>query len=1109
MDVGDWLRELGLGQYEATFRDNAIEADILPDLTESDFEKLGLLLGHRKRLLKAISSLDPSVIASAPVSHGTTATAAERRQITVMFCDLVGSTAMSTRLDPEDLRTIIGSYHRCCAALVEHHGGFVAKYMGDGVLAYFGYPQAHEHDAERAVQAGLALTEAVPKLTTPANAPLEVRIGIATGLVVVGDLVGSGDAQERGVVGETPNLAARLQGLAEPGMVVLSDSTRRLIGNLFDLTDLGRKDLKGIDGLVRVWAALRPSAVASRFDALRVTGPTALVGREEEMELLIRRWSRASGGEGQVILLSGEAGIGKSRLSAALMERLVTTSHTQLRFFCSAQRTDSALHPVIAQLERVAGFAHDDTPVARLDKFDTLLAQTATPPEHAALLAELLSLPNDGRYPELKLPAPQRRQRTLQALIAQMEVLAGHSPVLMIFEDAHWTDPTSLELFGRIVDRIAALPVLLVVTSRPEFNAPWIGRPHVSAITLNRLVQRDAGAIIDSVAGAETLPADIRRAIIERTDGIPLFVEEMTRAVVEAGNESDSGRASTESSTLAVPASLHASLMARLDRLGPAKEIVQVGAAIGREFSHALLAVAAGKSEAELRQALDRIVEAGLVVRQGVPPQATYLLKHALVQDAAYGMLLREPRRALHARIAAALETQFADTAEAEPEVLANHFSRADLPDQAARSFERAGDRAAARSAYAEAVAHFSAALMQLSRLPTSEERSRRELAVLFKQGPAVLTLRGLRNTDIEQIYQHAYDIARELADEHGLFKALWGLWFFANLGRRTDVARERVAELILLSQRSGDEALLLEAIHCRWSTAFFSGDVADIFESVRDGLKLYDREKHSRLGAEFGGHDPGVCAYTVRGTAFAQVGDRRQAIENIERGVELARAVNQPSSEIFAMINALYTYQMLGDRPGVLNWASKMLDLANRFELPAQRSTATFLAAWAGACDGNLDAGLKAMEAEFDRVSRLGPLPVFYVGLMARVRIEAGQAAQALELLDDIIKTVREPGVGIYVPEIHRLRGECLLRLHSGDFSAAIREFETAIVTAKRQQARIFQLAAAFSLAQASADAGRAENAVAPLREAVEALGDDCDAAQLAQAREWLAAHS
>ena len=531
-----------------------------------------------------------------------------------------------------------------------------------------------------------------------------------------------------------------------------------------------------------------------------------------------------------------------------------------------------------------------------------------------------------------------------------MEALTRQSSVLMVFEER--TGPTRqvLKLFGRIVDRIAALPVLLIVTSRPEFTAPWIGRPHVTALTLNRLVQRDAGAIIDSVAGDKALPADIRSAIIERTDGIPLFVEEMTRAVLEAGSENGSGRSSTEPapSALAVPPSLHASLMARLDRLGPAKEIVQIGAAIGREFSYALLAAAAGKSEAELGQALDRIVEAGLAVRQGVPPQAIYILKHALVQDAAYGVLLREPRRALHARIAAALETQFPETAETEPEVLARHFSNADLPDQAARSFERAADRAIARSAYAEAVSHFSAALAQLDRLPASEERSRRELTVLFKQGPAVLTLRGLRNADIEQIYQRACDIARELSDEHGLFKALWGLWFFANLGRRTDVARERVAELILLSQRSGDEALLLEAIHCRWSTAFFSGDVADIFDSVRDGLKLYDREKHSRLGAEFGGHDPGVCAYTVRGTAFAQLGDRRQAIENIERGVELARAANQPSSEIFAMINALYTFQMLGDRPGVLNWASKMIELANRLELPAQRSIGTFLSAWA-----------------------------------------------------------------------------------------------------------------------------------------------------------------
>ena len=536
-----------------------------------------------------------------------------------MFCDLVGSTALSARLDPEDMRGIIGAYHGCCTALVERHGGFVAKYMGDGVLAYFGYPHAHEHDAERAVQAGLAIVEAAPKLVTAAGSPLRVRVGIATGLVVVGDLVGSGEAQERGVIGETPNLAARLQAIAEPDAVVIAEGTRRLLGNLFVLRDLGALDLKGIAGPARAWAALRSSSAESRFEALHASGLTALVGREEEFELLLRRWSRAKSGEGQVVLLSGEAGIGKSRLTAALLERLAGEPHTRLRYFCSPQHTDSALYPIIGQMERAAGLAHDDTPQAKLDKLDAVLAPTSTSIEHAALFAEMLSLPNDGRYPALDLTAPQRRQRTFEALVSQVEALTRQSPVLMIFEDAHWTDPTSLEAFGRTVDRIAGLRALLIVTFRPEFEAPWIGRPHVTTLTINRLAQRDIDVMIDRVAGNKLIPASVRQDIVERTDGIPLFVEEMTKAVLEAESEGEARRtvAAVPSPALAVPASLHASLMARLDRLGSAKEVAQIGAAIGREFSHALLAAVARKPEAELGSALDRLIAGGFAVPAG------------------------------------------------------------------------------------------------------------------------------------------------------------------------------------------------------------------------------------------------------------------------------------------------------------------------------------------------------------------------------------------------------------------------------------------------------------------------------------------------------------
>jgi len=733
--IGDWLKRLGMSEYAQRFAENGIDLSVLPDLTDQDLKDIGVLLGHRRKLLRAIAELNevekgPLKAAPPAATSSTPQDAAERRQVTVMFSDLVGSTGLAARMDPEDLREIISAYQKCVAETVGRFGGFVAKYLGDGVLIYFGYPQAHEDDAERAVQVGLALIQAVGTLKS--SSPLQARVGIATGLVVVGDLIGSGAAQEQTVVGETANLAARLQSLAEPNMVVIAASTRKLLGNLFELQDLGAKDLKGIAGPVRVWTALRPSSVLSRFEALHGGALTELVGREEELELLLRRWSKAKAGEGQVVLLSGEPGIGKSRLSAALLERLAGEPHTRLRYFCSPQHTDSALYPmIVGQLEHAAGFTYDDTSLAKLDKLDALLAQFSTPREEVALFAEMMSLPNDGRYPRLdELTPQQRRQRTLEALTAQIEARSRQKPVLMIFEDAHWIDPTSLEALGQAVDRIRTLRVLLIVTYRPEFEPPWIGRPHVTALILNRLGDREVAAIIEGVIGNKPLPASIRKGIGERSDGIPLFVEEITKSVLEAVGEgvTEGAGAGVLPPSVAVPASLHASLMARLDRLGAAKEIAQIGAATGREFSHALLAAVASKPEVVLATALDRILAAGLLFREGVPPHATYLFKHALVQDAAYGTLLREPRRALHARIAQTLESEFPEIAGNQPELLARHYTEAGMIERAAGLWGKAGARFLDRSALVEAIEALRRALDQTATLPSTPALRRREV---------------------------------------------------------------------------------------------------------------------------------------------------------------------------------------------------------------------------------------------------------------------------------------------------------------------------------------------------------------------------------------------
>jgi class 3 adenylate cyclase len=837
MDLADWLRGLGLEQYEDAFRDNEIDWKVLPSLTADDLKEIGVVpVGHRRRLLDAIAALGQGE-GPRETPPASASGEAERRQLTVMFCDLVGSTPLSARLDPEDLREVIGAYHRCCADLVSEAGGFVAKYMGDGVLAYFGYPLAHEHDAEHAVRAGLALVEAAPKLTTAAGVPLQVRVGIATGLVVVGDLIGAGAAQEQAVVGETPNLAARLQALAEPGAVVIADGTRRLLGNLFELKDLGTRDLKGIARPARAWAALRARSVGSRFDALHPTGLTALVGREEESELLLRRWSRAKTGEGQVALLSGEAGIGKSRLTAALLERLASEPHMRLRYFCSAQRADSAFHPIIGQMERAAGLAYDDKSQAKLDKLDALLAQTSTSPEDAALFAEMLSLPNDGRYPALELTPEQRRQRVLEALMSQLAGLARRQPVLMILEDAHWIDPTSLEVFGRIVDRIKTLPALLIVTFRPDFNAPWVGQSHVTSLMLNRLGEREAAAIIACLVGNQALPADVLAEIVERTDGIPLFVEEMTKAVLEAESEGAARHtvAAVPAPALAVPASLHASLMARLDRLGPAKEVAQIGSAIGREFSHALLHSVVRKPETELGSALDRLVQAGLLSRQGVPPQASYLFKHALVQDAAYGTLLREPRRALHARIAETLESRFAETAENQPEILAHHCTEAGQIEKAAGLWGKAGQQSLARSALVEAAVQLTRALDQIATLPGTaalrRERIKLQVALITPhihvKGHAAAETKAAAE-QARSLIEQAEALGEPSEDPLLLFSVLYAFCSANFVAFNGDVCRDLAAQFLALAKKQRATVPLMVG-HCRMGMSLLAtGDIAE-----------------------------------------------------------------------------------------------------------------------------------------------------------------------------------------------------------------------------------------------------------------------------------------
>jgi class 3 adenylate cyclase/tetratricopeptide (TPR) repeat protein len=1114
MDVGTWLANLGLGQYDGVFRDNEIEADLLPELTDADLEKLGLPLGPRKRILKAIASLGGAdkAPATAGLAHLRPEDAAERRQLTVMFCDLAGSTALSARLDPEDMRQVIRAYQDACSGVVARYDGFLAKFMGDGILAYFGFPHAHEDDAERAVRAGLEIACVVGALQTPAASKLQVRIGVATGLVVVGDLVGKGAAQEQAVVGDTPNLAARLQALAEPDNIVVAGTTRRLLRDRFFLRDLGRQAVKGLADPVEAWAVESVSANESRFEAANPARLTGFIGREAESALLRERQKRAWQGEGQIVLISGEAGIGKSCFSAWLAEQVEHEPHTRLRYQCSPFHRDSALYPFVQQLERAAQIAPEESPDRKLDKLEAVLQLAKGRTQQVApLIASLLSIPLGTRYPPVGMPPAQQRRQTLSALLDQLEGLALQKPVLMLFEDAHWADATSLELLNLSIERIRRLPVLLLLTFRPEFEAPWKGLPDVATVALGKLNHSQVETMVERVTRGRKLPAEVMAQIVAKTDGVPLFVEELTKNVLESGFLIEDGecyRLDGPVPPLAIPSTLQDSLMARLDRLGAVKEIAQIGAAIGREFNYELLDAVVGRDEASLRAALAQLEDAELVIRNGAPPDARYGFKHALVQDTAYESLLKSRRQVLHQRIALTLEQRFPRLAESEPEVLAHHFSRAGLADQACLCYERAGDRAAGRSAYAEAVAHFEAALAEAHLMAAGENRSQRELAVLLKHGPAVLIFKGVQNPQVEQVYQRAYDIAVVSDDDYKLFKALWGLWFCANMNRRTGTARDRADQLVALGRRSQDEALLLEAIHCRWSTAFFRGDIAGLMIDSREGIRYYDFERHSRLGPEFGGHDPGVCAHVVLGLGLAQFGRIREARDNIDRGVALGERLGNPSSLAFACMNAMMGYEIIGDHAALSRQAERMMEVADKFNLPPQRSIGTYMSGWITARGGALAEGLRIMESEFARVSIMGPLPPFYAGLLATVRLEAGQVAQALEPLDMILRTVKEPGVGFFLPEIHRLRAECLLRHNPARFDQAIGEFEAAIATAKQQQARVFWLRAAIGLFRAWSACRTPEKGIAPLQEVVCAFGEDDEPRELATARQILSDH-
>jgi class 3 adenylate cyclase/predicted ATPase len=1077
-----------MSEYAGRFAENRIDFSVLPDLTDQDLKDLGVVLGDRRKILRAISELAGATPATSQVHAMTDPRpqgSAERRQVTVMFSDLVGSTALSGRTDPEDLREVISAYQNCVAETVRRFSGFIAQYMGDGVLAYFGYPQAHEDDAERAVQAGLDLVAAVRDLKT--RATLQTRVGIATGMVVAGDLLGSGSAQEQAVVGETPNLAARLQSVAEPNAVVIAESTRKLLGNLFEFQVLEVMDLKGIAGPVRAFAALRPSSVASRFEALHASGLTELVGREKELELLLRQWSKAKAGEGQVVLLSGEAGIGKSRLTAALLEHLASEPHTRLRIFCSPQHTDSTLYPIIGQMERATGFAHKDTVQTKLDKLDALLTQTSTSIEDSGLLADLLLLRNDGRYPELNLSAKQRRDRTLQALTEQIEALARLDPVLMIFEDAHWADATSLELFDRVVNTIPSLRALLIVTFRSGFEPPWVGRPHVAALTLNRLAEREVGAMIDGIIGNKFLSTNLRQDIIERTDGIPLFVEEMTKAVLEAGGEGAAMAAAVPSPALSVPASLHASLMARLDRLGPAKEVAQIGAAIGREFSYALLAAVVHKPEAQLNAALDRLLAAGLLFRQGEGPDAEYFFKHALVQDAAHGTLLREPRRVLHARIAETLESQFTEIAENQPELLARHCTKAGLVEKAAMLWAKAGQRSLARSALMEAVEQFTRALAQIATLRGTPALRREQIKLQVALITPLIHVKGWAAPETKATAERAR-LLIEQAEAFGepaedpllLFSVLYEIWAANFVAFNGDAMRSLAGQFVTLAEKQGATVPLMIGHRLMGTSLLVTGGIAESRAHFDQAIALYDPVAHRALATRFS-QDHRVSVLPYRAFALWALGYPEAAFADAERAISDARAIGQAATLMYALVNtSFYIHVICGNYATANMHLDELVTLADEKGAffwkaigMAQRGCVMALTGKASDAVHVLTSGITASRST--GATLWMPL---YLSCLARAHVDLGKFDDAWRCIGEAMTAVETTKERWYEAELNRVAGEITLQSPKPDTIKAEDHFERALAVARQQQAKSWEMRAAISMARLWRDQGKVQQA-------------------------------
>jgi class 3 adenylate cyclase/predicted ATPase len=962
--------------------------------------------------------------------------AAERRQLTVLFCDLVGSTALSEQLDPEEYRMVVRSYQESCAEVIRRYAGHTAQHLGDGILVYFGYPVAHEDDAQRAVRTGLEIIAGLqalnarlhPAIKARLPHPIQVRIGIHTGLVVIGE-IGSSEKREILALGETPNIAARLQGLAEPDTVVVSGATYRLVQDLFECEDRGSQELKGISTPLPVYRVVREGAAQSRFEVAVRKGLTPLVGREHEVGLLQARWEQAKAGEGQVVLLNGEPGIGKSRLVQEFKEQLTHEKVTRIEFRCSPYHQNSALYPIIDHLQRLLQFAREDSLAVKLEKLQHTLSQYRFPQaDTAPLLAALLSLPHPEGSPPLTM-SPQKQKEKLQAaLVAWLVEETEQKPVYNTWEDVHWADPSTLEVLNLVVDQAPTACLYVLLTFRPEFIPPWGNRSHLSQMTLSRLGRGQVEAMVERVTGGKALPSEVMQQIVAKTDGVPLFVEELTKMVVESGLDVGAQRAGPL--PLGIPATLQDALMARLDRLAPVKEIAQLGATLGREFSYELLQAVSPLDEDTLQQGLRQLVEAELLYQHGLPPQATYLFKHALIQDTAYQSLLKSRRQQLHQQIAQVLAERFPETVETQPELFAHHYTEASLIAQAIPYWQSAGQRAIGRSAHVEAISHLTKGLELLKTLPDTPERAQQELTLQIALGGSLMTTKGYGVSEAEKAYARARELCRQVGETPQLFPVLWGLHTFYGGQGEVQTERELEEQLWRLAQRTQDPAFLLMACRVRGTSLFLRGELILALQHLEQGIALYDRAQHHALAFRYMS-DPGVVCLSYAAWTLWSLGYLDQALKRIREALTLAQELSHPFSLAYALGPAASIYQCRREMRAAQEWAEAEMALSTEHGFAPRLTWGKILQGWALAEQGQGEAGITQISQGIAtyQVTGVKQVQTYFLGLLAYAYGKTGQGEEGLAVLAEALAAVNKTGERFYAAELYRLKGELTLQ--------------------------------------------------------------------------------